>query len=209
MIRILIADDHAVIRKGLQLFISYEDNLTLVDEAKDGEELMEIIETNEADVLLLDLDMPKLNGLTIIPKIHEVHPELKVVILSMHPEKIYGRMAYIKGASAYITKDKEPKELIHTIRMVHEGEKIFSESILNNKRKQRPIKLSNREVQVLKLLSKGYANKAVAEELQISDKTVSTYKLRLLNKIEGTSTVDLLNFATHNPDLLEDPEPDS
>ena len=203
MIRIILADDHAVMRKGLQLFISYEDNLTLIDEVKDGEELMQIIETKEADVLLLDLDMPKVNGLTIIPKIHELRPDIKVIILSMHPEKIYGRMAYIKGASAYVCKDQEPSELVHSIRRAQEGEKIFSPTTLNDKRKQRPIKFSNREVQVVKLLCQGRSNKEVGRELNISDKTVSTYKLRLLSKIEGTSTVDLLNFARLNPDAVE------
>jgi DNA-binding NarL/FixJ family response regulator len=86
--------------------------------------------------------------------------------------------------------------------MVQEGEKVFSPDILNRKRKKRSIKLSHREVQVLKLLVKGYANKNIAKELDISDKTVSTYKLRLLNKIGGHSTVDLINFANYNPDLI-------
>jgi DNA-binding NarL/FixJ family response regulator len=206
MINIIIADDHAIVRKGLNLFINYEDDLRMVGEAQDGDELMTLIENTEADVLLLDLDMPKLNGLTVIPRLHRSRPNLEVIILSMHPEEIYGRTAYIKGASGYITKDKGPRHLIHAIRMVQEGEKVFSPDILNRKRKKRSIKLSHREVQVLKLLVKGYANKNIAKELDISDKTVSTYKLRLLNKIGGHSTVDLINFATYNPDLIGEGE---
>lgn len=206
MINIIVADDHAIVRKGLNLFINYEDDLHIVGEAQDGDELMTLIENTEADVLLLDLDMPKLNGLTVIPRLHRSRPNLEVIILSMHPEEIYGRTAYIKGASGYITKDKGPRHLIHAIRMVQEGEKVFSPDILNRKRKKRSIKLSHREVQVLKLLVKGYANKNIASELDISDKTVSTYKLRLLNKIGGHSTVDLINFATYNPDLIGEGE---
>lgn len=206
MINIIVADDHAVIRKGLNLFINYEEDLNMVGEAQDGDELMGLIDSTEADVLLLDLDMPKLNGLTVIPRLHRSRPNLEVIILSMHPEEIYGRTAYIKGASGYITKDKGPRHLVHAIRMVHEGEKVFSPDILNRKRKKRSIKLSHREVQVLKLLVKGYANKNIAKELDISDKTVSTYKLRLLNKIGGNSTVDLINFATYNPDLIGEDE---
>jgi DNA-binding NarL/FixJ family response regulator len=206
MIRIIVADDHAIVRKGLNLFINYEDDLQIVGEAQDGDELMSLIEGTEADVLVLDLDMPKLNGLTVIPRLHRSNPQLDVIILSMHPEEIYGRTAYIKGASGYITKDKAPRHLIHAIRMVQEGEKVFSPDILNRKRKKRSIKLSHREVQVLKLLVKGYANKNIASELDISDKTVSTYKLRLLKKIGGHSTVDLINFATYNPDLIGEGE---
>lgn len=204
MIKIIVADDHAVIRKGLNLFINYEDDLTMVGEAANGDELINLVEKTQADVLLLDLDMPQLNGLTIIPRLQKAQPNMDVIILSMHPEELYGRTAYNKGASGYITKDKGPKHLIHAIRMVQEGEKVFSPKILNTKRKKRKLKLSHREVQVLKLLVKGHPNKDIARELDISDKTVSTYKLRLLKKIGGHSTVDLINFANYNPDLLNE-----
>ncbi len=201
MIRILLADDHAVVRKGLQLFIGYEDNLQLVAEASDGDQLMDIIK-QEADVLLLDLDMPKMNGITAIRKIKEVAPDLKIIVLTMHPEDIYGKTAMNMGASGYMIKDEEPKKLIKAINAVHEGEKVFSDSVLNAKRKNKPIKLSQREIEVLKLLSSGHSNKEISEELEISDKTVSTYKLRLLNKIGAKSVVDLINFSTNYPEIL-------
>src|SRR5690606_28347506 len=197
MIRILLADDHAVVRKGLQLFIGYEDNLKLVAEASDGEELLEIIKDNEADVLLLDLDMPKMNGITAIRKIKEIAPNLKIIVLTMHPEDIYGKTALQMGASGYIIKDEEPKKLIESINRVLLGEQVFSKEILDNKKRYKAIKLSQRESEVLKLLSSGKSNKNISEELGISDKTVSTYKLRLLNKIGGKSVVDLVNFATN------------
>ncbi|HBF19722.1 MAG: DNA-binding response regulator [Owenweeksia sp.] len=202
MIKILLADDHAVVRKGLQLFIGYEDNMQLVAEASDGDELIEMIQNHEADVLLLDLDMPKMNGITAIRKIKEMAPDLKIIVLTMHPEDIYGKTAMQMGASGYVIKDDEPKKLIRSINRVIEGEQIFSEDILNNKRKNKPIKLSQREIEVLKLLSSGKSNKEISEELEISDKTVSTYKLRLLNKIGAKSVVDLINFSTNYPEIL-------
>ena len=202
MIKLLLADDHAVVRKGLQLFIGYEDNLQLLAEASDGEELMEIIKKHDADILLLDLDMPKMNGITAIRKIKEIAPDLKIIVLTMHPQDIYGKTALQMGASGYMIKDEEPKKLIQAINRVYEGEQVFSEEILTSKKKNKPIKLSQREIEVLKLLSTGKSNKEISEELEISDKTVSTYKLRLLNKIGAKSVVDLINFSTSYPDIL-------
>jgi len=203
MIKVILADDHAVVRKGLQLFVGYEDNLTMVGEAADGEELFEVVRQNEADILLLDLDMPKVSGLTSIRKIRELKPDLKIIVLTMHPEDIYGKTAMQMGASGYLIKDEEPKKLIQAINDVYEGKKVFSESVLNpGKRPSKPIILSQREIEVLKLLSTGLSNKEISKELEISDKTVSTYKLRLLNKIGGKSVVDLINFSKNYPEIL-------
>ncbi len=204
MIRILLADDHAVVRKGLQLFIGYEDNLTLVGEASDGEDLTRLVQEHEADILLLDLDMPKMNGITAIRKIRELAPDLKIIILTMHPEDIYGKTAMQMGASGYIIKDDEPKKLIRAINQVHAGEKVFSDELMSARKRDKPIKLSQREIEVLKLLSSGKSNKDISEELEISDKTVSTYKLRLLNKIGAKSVVDLINFSKNYPDILNE-----
>lgn len=202
MIRLLLADDHAVVRKGLQLFIGYEENLDLLAEAGDGEELMDMIKNNPADILLLDLDMPKMNGLTAIRKVKELAPDLKIIILTMHPENIYGKTAHQMGAAGYIIKDDEPKKLIESINKVFEGEMIFSDKVLSGSKKSNTIRLSKREIEVLKLLSNGMSNKDISEELEISDKTVSTYKLRLLNKIGAKSVVDLVNFGKSYPDIM-------
>src|SRR5690606_30061462 len=101
-----------------------------------------------------------------------------------------------------LIKDDEPKKLINAINRVHAGEQIFSEDLMTSKKKHKPIKLSQREIEVLKLLSSGHSNKDIAEELEISDKTVSTYKLRLLNKIGGKSVVDLINFSSNYPEIM-------
>lgn len=203
MIRVLLADDHAVVRRGLQLFIGYEENMDLVAEACNGDELIGLLKNNKADVLLLDIDMPKMNGITAIRKIKEIDPDLKIIVLTMHPEEIYGKTAFQMGASGYLIKDEEPQKLIESINRVYDGEQIFSNNILENKKKNKPIKLSKREVEVLKLLSNGKSNKEISEELEISDKTVSTYKLRLLTKVGAKSVVDLINFTTTYPDIMQ------
>lgn len=197
MIQVGIADDHAVIRKGIQLFISQAPDMTLVMEAVDGEDLLAKLNEKAIDVLLLDIDMPNMNGITAIRDIRENHPELMVVILSMHPEEIYGVTARKMGASGYLSKDEDPNEVIKAIRIVMQGGEVFNENLYKkNKRGQlSAVKLSKRESEVLKLLSNGLSNKDVSGQLDISEKTVSTYKIRLMNKLGAKSVVDLVNFG--------------
>lgn len=203
MIRILLADDHALVRKGVQLIISYEKDLSLVGEVADGQALISLVQEVDADLVVLDLEMPKMNGLTVIPKLRELNPDLKILVLSMHPEDLYGHTAKQLGVDGYLRKDEEPKSLIEAIRRVHKGEKVFSANLIKDKKTKKPIKLSRREVEVLRLLNQGFTNKEVAQELEISDKTVSTYKLRLLNKIGGKSLVDLIHFSKNYPEILD------
>lgn len=201
MINLILADDHAVVRKGLELFIRTDANLNLLGQAADGIEVLKLVKEHDADVLLLDLDMPKTNGISIIRKLRDISPDLKVIILTMHPENVYGKTAYQMGANAYLLKDDDPEKLIRTIYDVNDGKKIFSQEIIGDNPKLKPIKLSRRESEVLRLLSSGMSNKNISEELDISDKTVSTYKLRLLNKIGAKSLVDLVNFANNYPQI--------
>lgn len=199
MIRVIIADDHAVIRKGLDLYMRMDRELTLVAEAADGDELLELLKSTEADVLLLDIDMPRMNGITALRQLVEVHPGLKVIILSMHPEELYAVTVRKMGAKGYLSKDAEPAEVLDAIKKVHGGGEAFNQEVIKVQKgtvlKDRKIKLSEREIEVLKLLSAGKSNKDISEELGISDKTVSTYKQRLLAKTGARSVVDLINFA--------------
>lgn len=199
MINIIIADDHAIVRKGLDLFLKFEDEVRLVGEANDGEELLKLLSKLKAEVILLDIDMPKMNGITAFRALQEDFPDVRIVIMSMHPEEIYGPTARKLGAQGYISKDADPKEVVNAIRVVAGGDLYFREDLYTVKtpqrEKQRKIKLSSRESEVLKLLSIGKSNKDISEELGISDKTVSTYKQRLLNKLQARNVVDLINFA--------------
>lgn len=203
MIRVILADDHAVVRKGLQLIIDHEPGLELVGEAANGEGLLRLIRKQPADVLLLDLDMPRGNGLSALKQIKKAAPDMKVIVLSMHPQQLYGKTARQLGASGYVSKDSEPKILIESMQRVHRGEEVFDDSIKEKSVSKKPIKLSKREMQVLKLLSNGKSNKDISEELSISDKTVSTYKFRLLNKIGGKTVVDLINFSKNYPEIMQ------
>ncbi len=203
MIRVILADDHAVVRKGLELIIDHEPGFELVGEASNGEGLMKLIRQQPADVLLLDLDMPRGNGLSAIKQIKKAAPDLKVIVLSMHPQQLYGKTARQLGANGYVSKNSEPKILIESMQAVFRGEEVFDESLKKKSVSQKPIKLSKREMQVLKLLSNGKSNKDISEELNISDKTVSTYKFRLLNKIGGKTVVDLINFSKNYPEIMQ------
>lgn len=202
MIRVILADDHAVVRKGLELIIDNEPGFELVGEAANGESLLRLIQQQSADVLLLDLDMPRGNGLSAIKQIRKAAPELKIIVLSMHPQQLYGKTARQLGAHGYVSKNTEPKTLIESMQAVCRGEEVFSESVTKKSVNQKSIKLSKREMQVLKLLSNGKSNKNISEELSISDKTVSTYKFRLLNKIGGKTVVDLINFSKNYPEIM-------
>jgi len=197
MIRVAIADDHAVIRKGLELFIKGDNALELVVEATNGEELMNLLKNTQVDVLLLDIDMPKSNGLAVLRDLESLHPRVKTIILSMHPEDIYGVNARRMGAKGYLGKDVDPLQVLQAVKDVAGGNTVFREELYKfNRHGFVPqIKMSKRETQVMKMLVAGYANKKIAEELNISDKTVSTYKLRLMRKLKAKSVVDLVRYS--------------
>ncbi len=199
MINIVIADDHAIIRRGLDLFLKFDDEVKLVGEAVDGDELPALLDAVNPDILLLDIDMPKMNGITVLRSLADDFPDLKIIILSMHPENLYGPTVRKMGALGYINKEADPREVIKAIKSVYQGEEHFDETIhkimMEEKMRARKIKLSTRESEVLQLLSIGKSNKDISEELGISDKTVSTYKQRLLNKLQARNLVDLINYA--------------
>jgi DNA-binding NarL/FixJ family response regulator len=200
MIRVAIADDHAVIRKGLELFFKADADVKLVGEAENVDGLMKLLSKKEVDVLLLDIDMPGVNGLTALKSIVLEYPELKVIMLSMHPENIYGLSAKKYGARGYINKDENPMRIVAAVKEVYAGAEAFSDAVRgpasNRTASYLPVRLSQREVEVLKLLSQGKSNKDISEELEINEKTVSTYKQRLMTKTKAKTVVDLIHFAS-------------
>lgn len=199
MVKVIIADDHAIVRKGLDLYIKFQDDIQLVGEANNGKELCQMLQSKQTDVVLLDIDMPKMNGITALRSLTDAHPTIRFLIMSMHPEEIYGPTVRKMGAAGYISKDNDPKLVIQAISDVMDGKEIFNEAFYKIstpiKEKKRTVKLSTRESEVLKLLSIGKSNKDISKELSISDKTVSTYKQRLLNKLQAKNVVDLINYA--------------
>jgi DNA-binding NarL/FixJ family response regulator len=203
MINLLIADDHAVVRKGLRLLFKQYPDMNIVDEAVDGEDALYKLRANQVDIVLLDIDMPKMNGITAIRHIKKEIPRTKILILSMHPEKVYAISALKAGASGFVSKEADTETIINAIRKIHEGGIYISNELAQklafDENTHRPSrlykKLSTREIEVLKLLSAGKRNKEIAEELDINEKTVSTYKARLLKKLDVTNMVELINHA--------------
>ncbi len=206
MIRVLIADDHAIVRKGLRLIAKEQASEIEVDEAENGQEVMEKIRQARYDVLVLDISMPGRNGLDILREVRHALPSLPVLILSMHPEEQYAIRMLKSGASGYLTKDCAPDQLVPAIQKIARGGKyvsdILAEQLLFNLTGEanRPPHelLSDREYSVLVLIGQGKTPTEIAEQLILSVKTVSTYRTRVLEKLNLQSTAELIRYVIEN-----------
>lgn len=206
MIRILVADDHTVVREGVkQILLGLEDML-VEGEAENGQETLEKVSRGNYDVVLLDISMPGRSGLEVLEDILTLQPRLPVLILSMHPEEQYAIRALRAGASGYLTKASASHELIGAIRKVSRGGKYVTASLaeklameLDSKAdKQRHEKLSNREYQVMLMLASGKSVGEIADELCLSVKTVSTYRTRIMDKMGMKKNAELTFYAMNN-----------
>ena len=206
MIRILIADDHSVVRQGLQQIVSEHPNMVVAAEAVSGEEALELVRSNEFDVAILDIAMPGRGGLDILRDLRAARPNMKVIVLSMYSEEQYAVRILRDGASAYLTKTSAPDELVLAIETVAAGRRYITPSIADRlagyieDSTTRPAHelLSDREMQVLVLIGSGKTVREIAEELTLSVKTVSTYRSRLLEKMALASNADLIRYAIHH-----------
>jgi len=203
MIKVLIADDHAVVRRGIRQILSEDSFIQVLGEAANSEEIMAQLYDQEWDVLILDLIMPGKNGLDSLIEIKQRKPDLKVLVLSMHPEEEIAIRALKTGASGYLNKDSVPSELIRAVRKIHAGGRYISgslaESIFMSINKDMPAdphkELSEREFQVMCLIASGNTLSDIAQELSISVKTVSTYRTRILEKMAMKTNVELTHYA--------------
>jgi len=206
MIKVLIADDHTVVRQGLKQILSDDPQLTVVGEAADGNEVLAALETLSVDALVLDITMPGRNGLDVLKEVKRKRPTLPVLVLSMHPEDQFAIRILRAGAAGYITKESAPEELVGALRKVCSGGKYVSPQLaeklavfIEDKTTRPPHeKLSDREFEVLRMLALGKTVTEVAEELLLSVKTVSTYRSRVLEKMKMTSNADLTRYALQN-----------
>jgi DNA-binding NarL/FixJ family response regulator len=206
MIKILIADDHAIVREGLKQIVADTSDMIVTAEASDGHEVLALLSKNNYDVVVLDMAMPGLTGLDILKQIKRETPELPVLILSVHPEEQYAVRSLKAGASGYLTKESAPDELITAIRKVSMGGKYIPSSLaeklafeLEVDAEKPPHKtLSDREFQVMCMIAKGRTIKNIAEELFLSPKTVSTYRFRILEKMKMKSNEELTHYARNN-----------
>lgn len=206
MISIVLADDHNIVRKGLQALLSTEADLKVVGEASDGLEALELVEKLKPDILVLDLMMGGVNGLEVIRQLGKKHPEVGIVVLSMHNDESYVLEALRSGARAYILKDNTMEELVYAIREVHAGRRYLSsplsERAIEAYTQRTDVKnsdpyeqLTTREREILQMAVQGVSNADIAARLFISPRTVETHRSNVMHKLGIRTHSELLKFA--------------
>ncbi len=203
MIKILIADDHPIVRKGFKDIIKETSDIVVADEACNGQEVLEKVRKSDFDVVVLDISMPGRSGLEILKEIKSEKPKLSVLILSVHPEDQYAIRVLKAGASGYLTKESAPAELITAIRKASLGKKYISYSLAERiafnletgTEKALHETLSDREYEVMCMIASGKTTKEIGKELFLSVKTVSTYRSRILEKMQMKNNAELIHYA--------------
>jgi DNA-binding NarL/FixJ family response regulator len=203
MIRVFVADDHAVVRRGVRQILEDASDMIAAGEASTGREVLQAVRQHDYDVLVLDIAMPDANGLEVLSQLRTLKPDLRVLILSMYPEKQYAVRALKAGAAGYLTKESAPDELVAAIRKVASGGKYVTRSLaerlaaaLGSELGKEPHEaLSAREYQVMRLLAAGKTVTDIATELSLSVKTISTYRTRILEKLDLRNTAEIIRYA--------------
>jgi DNA-binding NarL/FixJ family response regulator len=203
MIRVAIADDHPIVRQGLRRIASEDAAISVVGEASTAAELFKLLTAEAVDVVLLDVSMPGSVFVETLKALREKHPSIKVLVLSVHPEDQWAMRALRAGAAGYLTKDHSPDQLVEAIRRVARGGKYVSEmlaeklaGLVDHGVTRAPHeRLSDREFEVLRALGRGMTVKDVGEQLNLSAKTISTYRARLLEKMGLQSRADLVRYV--------------
>jgi len=198
MIRVLVADDHKIVRDGLRRILSAHGDLSIEGEAANGDEALALVKSNEYDVALLDMSMPGLSGIDLIKRVKIERPKLRILVLSMHGEDQYAARVLKAGASGYLNKDSASELLVGAIRKIAAGGMHIGEAAaasLVAAERQAHQKLSDREFEVLRLLVEGKSPTDIAGQLHLSVKTVSTHKTRMLEKLGLKTTADLVRYA--------------
>ena len=207
MIRVLLADDHSIVRGGLARIIKDSGDIEVVAEAADGQEAIDQVHRTSPDVAIIDISMPGLDGLEVIGQLRQYYPKLPILILTMHEEEQYVVRAIGAGANGYITKRSAPEQLVKAIRRVHAGGRYLSDSAAESlaqhmaagPRNRTPLDtLSNREIQVLRHLALGHTVREIAQAYHLSTNTVHTYRLRLLRKLNLRNNAEISLFAIQN-----------
>ncbi len=204
--RIILADDHAMLRQGIRGIIGESEDVEISGEARDGAELLEMLETAPADMVILDISMPGIGGIEATRKIKESHPDIKILILSMHKDKEYLYHALAAGADGYLLKEDTGSELFAAIEAVREGtvylstlfSKEIAEDLISFHRGEGPPpldSLTNREREVLSLVAEGKTSKEIAEQLYISVRTVEHHRASITKKLDAGNVADLVKYA--------------
>lgn len=206
MIRVAIADDHAIVRRGLKEILAGEPDMRVGGEAADAQELFHLLDRKVCDVVVLDITMPGKSGLEVLKELKQDRPRLPVLVLTMHAEDQFGVRAIRAGAVGYLTKESAPSELIRAIRKTMAGERYISPSLAEKLSgtvgvdMERPVHqmLSDREYEVLRLLASGKPSGAIGRRLKLSVKTISTYRGRILEKMGMKNNAELIRYAIRN-----------
>jgi DNA-binding NarL/FixJ family response regulator len=206
MIRLLLADDHALVRAGLRQLFAAADGIRVEAEAVDGMQVLEQARRQTLDVVLLDLSMPGVNGPELIGRLRRRHPQLPVLVLSMHDDPLYAQRALKAGATGYLTKDNEPELLVQAVRKVAGGgrfidaalaQRIALQTIAPAPQQPHDV-LTSRELQILRLLVQGASINEIAAKLSISNKTVSSHKANLMRKLAVESNAELVRYGVRH-----------
>ena len=219
-IRVLIADDHAIVREGLRQLLNGQTDMEVAGEAEDGRQALEKVKSFHPDVILLDIAMPHLNGLEVISLIKEAAPETQVVVLSMHSKETYVQQVLSSGALGYVLKASPSTDILEAIRMAHRNEYFLSSRLkaevigkyLKTKRSAPALRgydlLTEREQQVFRLVAQGHSTSQIADILCVSPKTVEKHRTSLMNKLGVHDRLELLKYAIKigivDPELWED-----
>ena len=203
MIKILIADDHAIVREGLKQILAETSDMVVSGEAATGQEVLEQVRKDDCDLVLLDISMPGRGGLDTLKELKRERPDLPVLVLTMHPEEQYAIRAFKAGVSGYLTKESAPEELISAIRRVSQGGKYVSSFLAEKlafhleKGTEKPLHeiLSDREYQVILMIASGKTVKEIAQMLSLSVKTISTNRTRALNKMGMKNNAEVTYYA--------------
>jgi len=206
MIKVIIVDDHSVVRKGLRQIIEETNDIVVADEASSGYELLERIREKNYDVVLLDISMPGKDGLDTLKEIKYFKPDIKVLMFTVYPEEQYAVRVLKAGAFGYINKESEPEEIIGAIRKVSQGRKyvspelaeLLAANIGSSSETAKHETLSDREFQVMCMIASGKTVREIAEELALSINTISTYRIRILEKMNMKSNAELTHYAIKN-----------
>lgn len=206
MIKVLIADDHPIVRQGLRQILAGIADMEVAGEAVNGQEALNQVRVGGWDVLVLDMTMPGRGGFDILKELKHEQPDLPVLVLSIHAEEQFAVRVLKAGASGYLTKENAPEELVKAIRKVVSGGRYISPSLAESlafgldaaSDRPRHETLSDREFQVMRLIATGKTLTEIAEELSLSAKTVSTYRTRLLEKLDMKTNAELIRYAIEN-----------
>jgi len=217
MIRVVLADDHTIVREGLKQVLAADGGIEIVGEAQNGHEAMTRVRELEFDLLLLDMSMPGKSGIDLIKQVHAEKPKLRILVLSMHEEHQYAVRAIRAGASGYITKESASRQLVAAIRKVAGGGAFISAEVaeqlalgaMPGAEAKPHERLSDREFQVLRMIAEGHSVSDIAARLNLSVKTVSTHKSNILQKMDLSSTNELIRYALTHRLVEESPGADA